>query len=196
MGRSITPEKIAAIHEMVATGARRCDIMAALRVSERTLRNLGVRTTGRSVLRPGDKRLAMKASAERIERVRELTGMGLSEGRIAETMGISRRQVRRVRDNNNIRALPRSERQPAAQPERKGVMKAKRNPMKSLQTWKPPVATTTLEHAVQELRRKVPVFLEATQKRASSAPPAYSLESVFIVGSKRLTGAEILAATA
>ena len=69
-----------------------------------------------------------------------------------------------------------------------------RNPMKSLQAWKPPVATTNLGVAVDKLRaRFCPVYAEDTAERAFAVPAPHTDDTLFRVGSQRnVTAAALL----
>lgn len=65
-----------------------------------------------------------------------------------------------------------------------------------LVAWKPPSSHSLLEVAVDSLRAKLkaPVFAENTRKRPHEAPKPYTPQTVFIVGNRRMTGAEIMEA--
>jgi hypothetical protein len=59
----------------------------------------------------------------------------------------------------------------------------KRNPMNSLQEWRPPTANTDLERVVQELRKRFsPVCAEDTIRYPSRVPPGYTMRTLFRVG--------------
>lgn len=193
MNIPMTPERLAAIHEAVAAGWRREDIKKNLHVSDRALAKLGIRTNGRSILRPGDGRRADPISPEQVEAVRTLTAQGVTEQEIRKRLGISNRQLYRTKSEHNIKSLPMSERPKADKPV-KVVKKKKRNPMNVLASWKPPVANTDLERVVQRLRAKYsPVCAEDTIRHPSRIPMGYRADTLFRVGNRQnVTAAELV----
>lgn len=186
----MTPERLAAIQEGMNTMTRR-EILKHFNISSRTLTKYAITKAPAQ-----DKRLAM-VQPHQIEQVRELSAQGLSERAIAEKTGLSCRQVRRTKHKYAIPSVPLSERPRAPKPEKPKPEKKKnngRNPMKSLQQWKPAVAFGELEEAVQRLRRTgLAVFSEDVVRHADKAPPRYSGATTFVVGNRKgVTAAELV----
>jgi len=170
--KAMTPERLAEIKAAMPTMTRR-ELMKHFNISSNTLSKYAIHNES-------DKRLAV-TTPEQVEKVRELTEQGLSVRAIGEKIGISHRQVRRVREKHGITAVPRAERVKAETPVNNG-----RNPMRYLTVWKPVAATSEIEVAVDLLRRRItPVFAEATLRYPSRPPQKYGAETLFRVGSER-----------
>lgn len=171
--RAITPERLAEIKAAMTTMTRK-EVLRAFSLSNNTLTKYAVHKEP-----AGDRRL-VHVTPEQVEKVRELTEQGLSVQAISDRVGISCRQVRRVREKHGITAVPRNERPKVETPKNNG-----RNPMRYLTTWKPQMATSEIEVAVDLLRRKCIVFAEATLRYPSLVPERYSADTLFRVGSER-----------
>jgi len=168
--KAMTPERLAEIKAAMPTMTRR-ELMKHFNISSNTLSKYAIHNES-------DKRLAV-TTPEQVEQVRKLTEQGLSVRAIGEKIGISHRQVRRVREKHGITAVPRAER-PKVEAKPTG-----RNPMRYLTTWKPLAATSEIEVAVDLLRRKCIVFAESTLRYPSRVPERYGAETLFRVGSER-----------
>ena len=171
--KAMTPERLAEIKAAMPTMTRR-ELLKHFSISSNTLTKYAIHKEPAH-----DMRLA-NITPKQVEQVRELTEQGLSVRAIGEKIGISHRQVRRVREKHGIAALPLAERPKAETPANNG-----RNPMRYLTTWKPQAATSEIEVAVDVLRRRFPVFSEATLRYPSRVPERYSAETVFRVGCER-----------
>jgi transposase len=172
--RTMTPERFEAIKAALSTMTLR-EIQKHFRVSDGTLYRYGLRKTQ-------DMYISRSAQlpADAVDRVRELAGQGKSAVVTAKEMGISYRQVAIIRKEHGI---------VTGKPEKvqkKVAPKPKRNPMNTLQQWKPRSDITTLETAVTRLRQRYcPVHAEATAKKASQTPAPYTDKTLFRVGNLR-----------
>lgn len=171
--KAMTPERLAEIKAAMPTMTRR-ELLKHFKISSNTLTKYAIQKEPAH-----DKRLVV-TTPEQVEKVRELTEQGLSVRAIGEKIGISHRQVRRVREKHGIKAVPLVER-----PKQEDKPNGGRNPMRYLTTWKPQAATSEIEVAVDLLRRRFPVFAEATLRYPSRVPERYSAETFFRVGSER-----------
>ena len=171
--KAMTPERLAEIKAAMPTMTRR-ELIKHFNISSNTLTKYAIQKEPAH-----DKRLTI-TTPEQVEKVRELTEQGLSVRAIGEKIGISHRQVRRVREKHGITAVPLVERQKVETPKNNG-----RNPMRYLTVWKPVAATSEIEVAVDLLRRQCIVFAESTLRYPSRVPERYGAETLFRVGSER-----------
>ncbi len=124
-------------------------------------------------------------------RIIEMLKARATASMIAERLGVSSYALRRLILRENL-GQHRGEK-PAAQDRPKPKPKG-RNPMKDIGKWKPGLAITDLDRAVQILRsRHAMVCDEDTIRYPSRVPEAYKPTTLFRVGAKHnVTAAQLL----
>lgn len=197
--RPFTPDELATVTAMHAAGKSQAETRRAIRIApdsfSRNVQALGL-VFAPPVFTPGTP--PRQFTPEELDLVTAMAAGGKGKRETHRMVKCGWSQFDRLVKEHGIRFASDLPKPP--KPDRTHLRgaaskpKRARNPMKDINTWRPPVAVTTLEQAVQTLRtRYSPVCAEDTIRYPRQAPEPYRATTLFRCGAREnVTAAELV----